>query len=1331
MFRQQSPKKHYKMYKSGKNWVTAMLLTATIGAFYIDQANSSSASADDQLTVSATSSSSSQVSSTANESSSSASQSSVSQSVASSTASSTTSEATDMSLNSSSNSSSATTNGSSSSINVISSSTASASSSSSSSSAAVAATSATQDTTTTSQPIRSISSSDDATIKKLIKKYGVENIQKKNGKYYYVDTFGDPHLGVTVQLGNQVLYFNGKTGALTSKKDLPVAKNETIKADEFTSNNAFYSVDSASVTTVGGYLVPDTWYRPKKILSNGSSWTATSASDMRPLLMSWWPNENVEANYLNFMNSNGLGATPSWHSVDDGSESLNQSARQVQAAIEKKIAADNGDTTWLHTLIDQFIKTQSEWNVGSEERGSDGLQGGQFLYVNNSLTSDADSKYRLLNRGLSNQDGKNLKGTIASGGDFEFLLGNDIDNSNPTVQAEDLNWLYYVMNLGTILKNNPNGNFDGVRVDAIDDVDSDLIQIIGKYFNDAYQTSKSDQNSNNHLSILEDWDNWIDPFYMRKNGNPQITMNPQLKNALQEVLSPADPTQRTNLDFLINDGLADRSADWNEVDDVIPSYSFFRAHDNSVQGIVGQIIQDKFDSTVNPDNPSSTMDIFQKALNIYANDEWKTNKKYTLYNTPAAYALLLTDKALVPRVYYGDMYMENKQFMEEKSPYYDSIDALLKARVKYVAGGQTSNVQTMVGAPSMAKAKDKYTGVLTSVRYGKNIWGPKNVNPYNKSGIAIVESNNPELKLSSTDKVVINMGASHKNQAFRPLLNTTKTGLDVFNSDSDVDKSQIKYTNSKGQLILTRADIKGYSNPQVSGYLSAWVPMGAADNQDSRTTASTKKTQSKNVKIKSNYVSNAALDSNVIFEGFSNFQSFPTTDDQRENVVIAKNANLFKQWGITSFEFPPQYNSTVGNSFLDETFQNGYAFSDRYNLGISGPNKYGTADELVQAIQALHENGIQAMADFVPDQVYDMPNQQLVTVKRVNNFGQELTGTKITNQLYYSNTVGSGTDYQSKYGGAFLEELQKMYPNLFTTTQISTGVPIDPSEKITTWSAKYMNGTNIQGVGTDYILNNGVTGQYLNVNNPSTLPLQMLGQSVTTGFVKNGNNVNYYTYSGYKATNTFIVDGNNTYYFDISGNMVFGLQKINGSKFFFLPDGTMLTNSVYRDSKGHQYYFGANGGMYNSGFLTNPETGNPRYFNSNGVMAKGRTLVNGKYQYFDLENGDQVAGDWGGKYYYDASTGNEAQNQFENIHNKWYYFNNNGKRVKGTKTINGVEYHFNRRGVQTRGAIVTNRKGIKKYYGIGDGSLIKNNTVIYKGVKYTANSKGVLTAAKS
>lgn len=172
--------------------------------------------------------------------------------------------------------------------------------------------------------------------------------------------------------------------------------------------------------------------------------------------------------------------------------------------------------------------------------------------------------------------------------------------------------------------------------------------------------------------------------------------------------------------------------------------------------------------------------------------------------------MLLTNKDTVPRVYYGDLYTDDGQYMATKSPYFNAIDTLLKARIQYVAGGQ-------------AMAVDNHD-ILTSVRYGNGAMTAtdKGDADTRTQGIGVIISNNKDLALQAGETVTLHMGAAHKKQAFRLLLGTTQDGLDYYNTDD----APIRYTDNNGDLIFNSQDVYGVQNPQVSGFLAVWVPVG-------------------------------------------------------------------------------------------------------------------------------------------------------------------------------------------------------------------------------------------------------------------------------------------------------------------------------------------------------------------------------------------------------------------------------------------------------------------------------------------------------------------------
>ena len=112
-----------------------------------------------------------------------------------------------------------------------------------------------------------------------------------------------------------------------------------------------------------------------------------------------------------------------------------------------------------------------------------------------------------------------------------MLLANDIDNSNPAVQAEQLNWLHYIMNIGSILGNDPSANFDGVRIDAVDNVDADLLQIASDYFKEKYRVADNEANAIAHLSILEAW-SYNDHQYNKDTKGAQLSIDNPLRETL-------------------------------------------------------------------------------------------------------------------------------------------------------------------------------------------------------------------------------------------------------------------------------------------------------------------------------------------------------------------------------------------------------------------------------------------------------------------------------------------------------------------------------------------------------------------------------------------------------------------------------------------------------------------------------------------------------------------------------------------------------------------------------------------------------------------------------
>lgn len=1165
----------------------------------------------------------------------------------------------------------------------------------------------------------------------------LDNIKQVDGKYYYVKEDGSYKTNFAVSVNGQLLYF-GKDGALTSTSTHSFTPGTTNLVDAFSSHNRAYDSKKESFELVDGYLTPNSWYRPVTILENGEKWRVSTEKDFRPLLMAWWPDVDTQVAYLNtFSKHFNLNAT---YSTSQSQSELNAAAKTIQIKIEQEISAKKS-TEWLRQAIESFVKEQDQWNTTTENYTlADHLQGGALLYVNNDKTPWANSDYRLLNRTPSNQD-SSLNGTGRYLGGYEFLLANDVDNSNPVVQAEQLNQIHYLVNWGSIVMGDKDANFDGIRVDAVDNVDADLLQVYTNYFRAAFGVDKSEANALAHISILEAWD-LNDNAYNQKHDGAALAMDNNLRYAIMGALYGSG----SSLKDLITSSLTDRTNN-SKYGDTQANYIFARAHDNLVQDIIRDIVQKE----INPKSDGYTMTDaeLKRAFEIYNEDMKKAEKRYTINNIPAAYALILQNMEQVTRVYYGDLYTDNGQYMATKSPYYDAITTLLKNRMKYVSGGQSMKVDTFNGKE-----------ILSSVRYGKDIMTADQTTGVAEtskhSGMLTLIANNQDFSLGD-GTLKVNMGKLHANQAYRPLLLGTDKGIVTYENDAAA-AGKIKYTDAEGNLTFSGDEIKGYRTVDMRGYLGVWVPVGAPDNQDIRVKGSDKK-------LDKTFSATEALDSQVIYEGFSNFQDFVEKDSQYTNKLIAENAELFKSWGITSFEMAPQFVSADDRTFLDSVIQNGYAFTDRYDLAMSKNNKYGSKEDLRYALKALHKQGIQAIADWVPDQLYQLPGQEVVTATRANSYGTPKANAYINNTLYVANSKSSGKDFQAQYGGEFLDELQKKYPQLFEDVMISTGKKIDPSVKIKQWSAKYMNGTNILGRGSRYVLSNDATGRYYQVtDNGIFLPKPLTDQGGKTGFYYDGKGMAYFDNSGFQAKNAFIKYAGNYYYFDKEGYMLTGRQDIDGKTYFFLPNGIQLRDSIYQQD-GKYYYFGSFGEQYKDGYFvfdvpkegTSETEAKFRYFSPTGEMAVGLTYAGGGLQYFD-ENGFQAKGTKyvtpdGKLYFFDKNSGNAYTNRWAEIDGIWYEFNDQGyaqakkgefyttdgstwfyrdaagKNVTGALTLDGHEYYFRANGAQVKGEFVT-ENGKISYYTVDNGYKVKDKFFEVNGKWYHADKDGNLATGR-
>lgn len=107
-------------------------------------------------------------------------------------------------------------------------------------------------------------------------------------------------------------------------------------------------------------------------------------------------------------------------------------------------------------------------------------------------------------------------------------------------------------------------------------------------------------------------------------------------------------------------------------------------------------------------------------------------------------------------------------------------------------------------------------------------------------------------------------------------------------------------------------------------------------------------------------------------------------EDKKLWQKAAGEAGSLKELGVTGVWFPPAYKSTEG------VHSTGYDCYDLYDLGEfdqknSISTKYGTKDEYITAINALHDQQIMVLADIVFNHKAGGDELEKVPVKRVNS----------------------------------------------------------------------------------------------------------------------------------------------------------------------------------------------------------------------------------------------------------------------------------------------------------------------------------------------------------
>ena len=114
----------------------------------------------------------------------------------------------------------------------------------------------------------------------------------------------------------------------------------------------------------------------------------------------------------------------------------------------------------------------------------------------------------------------------------------------------------------------------------------------------------------------------------------------------------------------------------------------------------------------------------------------------------------------------------------------------------------------------------------------------------------------------------------------------------------------------------------------------------------------------------------------------------------------------------------------------------------------------------------------------------------------------------------------------------------------------------------------------------------------------------------------------------------------------------------------------------------------------------------------------GPNLIDGQHVYFD-NDGKQVKGNFAQDgHYYDGELGHLTTESFVTTgDNHWYYVDKTGEKMTGLQEIGDKTYHFNDKGLQTKGQrVIVDGKGY--YFHPENGELWNNKIALYHSTRY-------------
>ena len=156
------------------------------------------------------------------------------------------------------------------------------------------------------------------------------------------------------------------------------------------------------------------------------------------------------------------------------------------------------------------------------------------------------------------------------------------------------------------------------------------------------------------------------------------------------------------------------------------------------------------------------------------------------------------------------------------------------------------------------------------------------------------------------------------------------------------------------------------------------------------------------------------------------------------------------------------------------------------------------------------------------------------------------------------------------------------------------------------------------------------------------------------------------------GANRYVQIRDNWYYVGNDGKILTGEHIIDGAHVYFEYGGKQVKGDF---DYNNQFHDKDSGNLVTNRFVTvNDKT---YFIGADSKAIKGATVIDNTEYFFDEKTGAQVKGNFAtNDKYYDRITGALVINSYVQVDKDWYYVGNDGKRLKGSQTINNVPVYF-------------------------------------------------------